>query len=106
MRLLVGYNSLNVGAQDLAPLPTVGTDIDPTSAFYNTTLGPNDCDIGAGGIGVFRNDIGCWAGFRPLIQFVAGPFTKALRTTLVAAGGINGWILWDAEGITPEGGIR
>jgi len=58
------YDSLNVG---LEGVPTVGADPLPESAYFNTSYGPFYCDGGAGGVGVFRLDEGCWTGYQPLL---------------------------------------
>ncbi len=63
------YNSLNVGADGGAP--AVGTDVDPAGAFLDSTWTGNYCDLGVGGIGTFRSDSGCWAGYTPEIEFTA-----------------------------------
>ena len=63
-----GYDSLNIG---LDGATTVGTNPAPDDAYYNSTHGPNYCDGGAGGVGVFRLDAGCWTGFKPSVRFNA-----------------------------------
>jgi hypothetical protein len=98
-----GYDSLNVGAQDLA---LVGTDTDPNGAFYNSATAGNYCDSGGGGTGTFRLDDGCWAGFRPLAEFHA----PTAATTVVVTGNtsagenLHGWIFnRDATTSSPYG---
>ena len=64
-----GYDSLNIGADTIPNL--IGTDVDPTSAFINTTPGFY-CDGGPGG--TFRGDYGCtpandWSLNRPMVEF-------------------------------------
>lgn len=66
-----GYDSLNVAGDDLAVSLSVGTNPAPNDAYFNTLFGPNYCDGGTGGVGVFRLDAGCWAGFKPSIRFRA-----------------------------------
>jgi hypothetical protein len=56
------YDSLNVG---LSAAATVGTDVDPDSAFANSTWAGFYCDGGANGTGSFRFDEGCWGGYVP-----------------------------------------
>jgi len=64
-----GYDSLNVATTD-AP-PTVGVNPAPDDAYYNTSFAPFYCDGGAGGVGTFRLDAGCWTGFKPAVRFNA-----------------------------------
>jgi hypothetical protein len=60
-----GYDSLNVG---LTAPPSVGSDPLPADAYLNSSWGGAYCDNGAGGVGVFRLDAGCWAGFQPAFK--------------------------------------
>ncbi len=65
-----GYDSLNVGAASFNP--TVGVDLDPNGAYWNTAYAPFYCDGGTGGAGTFRLDdsaSACWTGYRPMIEF-------------------------------------
>lgn len=64
-----GYDSLNLAAT--SGVPTVGTNPAPADAYYGSTYAPNYCDAGAGGVGVYRLDAGCWAGFKPFAKFTA-----------------------------------
>ncbi|MEP7158946.1 MAG: hypothetical protein ABI797_05930 [Chloroflexota bacterium] len=66
-----GYDSLNVGVVDPALTQTSGTNPAPTDAYFNTSYAPYYCDLGAGGVGVFRLDAGCWAGFKPALKVTA-----------------------------------
>jgi hypothetical protein len=70
-----GYDSLNVGAQDLGA--TVGTDSDPDGAYADSSWAGFYCDGGSGGTDSFREDTspGCWAGFRPLARIETAPAT-------------------------------
>jgi hypothetical protein len=61
------YNSLNVALND-ASGPSVGTDVDPNGAFWNTQTAAWYCDGGANGTGTFREDPGCWAPYVPAVQ--------------------------------------
>src|SRR5688572_2891240 len=49
------YNSLNVGIPS-GQIPTVGTDDSPDNVFWNTSHAPFYTDLGAGGVGTFRQD--------------------------------------------------
>jgi len=51
------YDSLNVA---LEGNPTVGSMSPIGDAYYNSPVAANYCDGGAGGVGVFRLDSGCW----------------------------------------------
>jgi hypothetical protein len=66
-----GYDSLNVGVVDPAATLTVGSNPAPDDAYFNTLFAPFYCDSGAGGVGVFRLDAGCWTGQKPSVQFTA-----------------------------------
>jgi len=50
------YNALNFGLATVAP--TIGSNVDPDVAYWNTSLGANYADGGAGGVGTFRKDTG------------------------------------------------
>ena len=63
------WNSLNVGAKTFAGQPAYGTDVEPTSAFVNSTNGWAYNDGGAGGTGTLRDDVGGWSGYAPLACF-------------------------------------
>lgn len=59
------YESLNVGTANfnqVAQVPTVGTDVDPDVVYWNTVHGSWYSDGGAGGSGTFRADTG-WSGY-------------------------------------------
>lgn len=66
------YDSLNFGVigDGTNPVtPSVGTDLAPNSAYWNTTYGPFYGDGGAGGVGTFRLDANDWQGYDPAIAF-------------------------------------
>lgn len=63
------YNSLNVSL-DTVP-PTVGTDVEPGTLFWDTSYGPFYCDLGIGGTDTFRRDADCWDTYIPVIRFNA-----------------------------------
>ncbi len=63
------YNSLNFG---LGGVTTVGTDVDPDSAYWNTSFAGNYTDGGLGGVGTFRKDTN-WLPYAPMVNFQAVP---------------------------------
>ena len=76
------YDSLNVGLNDVAPNPSVGTDTNPDGAFWNTSFAGFYCDNGAGGVGTLRLDTGVapnctpggdWTGFAPAGELTLAP---------------------------------
>ncbi len=65
-----GYDFLQVGLNPAGP--TVGTDVDSTKIYQNSSVGSTYCDGGTAGTGTFRLDSptsGCWAGSTPAVQF-------------------------------------
>lgn len=64
------YNSLNVSLTTDGP--TVGTDVESDTVFWDTSYGPFYCDSGTGGTDIFRRDAGCWAPYTPVVRFNAG----------------------------------
>ncbi len=67
------YESLNVGTANVGGVgvpPSVGVDVEPGFAFFNTKYGPFYSDGGAGGTGTFRRD-GGWLGYSPAVQISA-----------------------------------
>jgi hypothetical protein len=62
------YDALNVGAA--AGVPKRGFDRYPDGTFYDSQTPSQYCDGGAGGVGTFRLDDGCWTGFNPLVRFL------------------------------------
>ena len=48
--------------------PSVGTDAEPGTIFWNTWYGPFYCDGGAGGSGTLRRDADCWEDYLPSFQ--------------------------------------
>jgi len=63
------YSSLNVSLATDAP--SVGTDVEIGTAFWDTSYGPFYCDGGTGGSDTFRRDAGCWGTYIPAIRFNA-----------------------------------
>ena len=82
-----GYDSLNVGAKTAL---SVGTQPIPNDAYYNTTFGPNYCDLGVGGVGVFRLDSGCWGTFQPSFKVEAS--SPNASTLVVTSANQQGWV--------------
>lgn len=67
------YESLNVGTANVGGVgvpPSVGVDVEPDAAFWNTGVAAWYADGGAGGFNIFRRDTG-WLGFSPAVQFNA-----------------------------------
>jgi hypothetical protein len=63
------YDSLNVGTN---PSPTKGQALpSENDAYQNSTWTGAYCDNGAGGVGTFRLDAGCWTGFLPAFEVSA-----------------------------------
>lgn len=66
-----GYDSLNVVA-DSTGGQSVGTYLDPNTAFVNYVTGANYCDGGASGFDFLRADNNatdsCWNGFQPQLE--------------------------------------
>ena len=72
------YDSLNVALVDPAITLTAGSNPSPNDAYFSTLTAFWYCDGGAGGVGSFRLDAGCWTGFKPALKINAGnpPATK------------------------------
>ena len=64
------YISLNYGVAVVAP--SVGTDVNPDDAYWNTSRASNYADGGAAGVGTFREDTG-WAPYAAMIQVSTVP---------------------------------
>lgn len=77
------YNSLNFGLADVAP--TVGTDVNPDDAYWNTSTPTNYTDGGAAGVGIFRQDTN-WAPYSGMIQVNAVP--EPASVALIALGSL------------------
>lgn len=61
------YESLNVGTANVDGVgvpPSVGVDVEPDVAYWNTVHASLYADGGVGGVGVFRPDTN-WAGYQP-----------------------------------------
>src|SRR5436190_6147967 len=72
------YDSLNVALVDPAITLTAGSNPSPTDAYFNTLTAGWYCDGGAGGVGTFRLDAGCWTTTKPSVKINASnpPSTK------------------------------
>ena len=69
------YDSLNValvgdGKTAASTSPSIGTDPDPDSVYWNTATAAWYADKGASGVGTFRADTG-WTGYAPAVEFFA-----------------------------------
>jgi hypothetical protein len=93
------WNSLNVGAQTFSGEPSVGQDVEPDSAFLNSTWTDAYKDGGLAGTGTFRDDIGGWVASAPLACFGACPILSAVATPTPA-----GTPTEDASGTEQVGG--
>lgn len=79
------YNSLNVGLA--SSLPSIGTDVNPDNAFWNTSFAGFYTDGGTGGVGTLRQDTG-WApdSIALSISAVPEPTTLAALASVSAFG--------------------
>jgi hypothetical protein len=75
------YNSLNVALATTSP--TVGSDVDADSMYWNTSTAGWYADGGVGGVGTLRADDGGWAGYGLVLEVA----TDDLLSTLPAPGG-------------------
>ncbi len=62
------YTSLNFGFSEVAP--SVGSNVEPGSAYWNTSFASFYDDNGVGGVGIFRKDTN-WAPYTGAVQFMA-----------------------------------
>lgn len=74
-----GYDSLNVGLSD-AVAPVAGTDVDSNGVYWDTDTAGYYCDGGTAGVGTFRSDSPCWAGYRPMARIATGGPTSGPPT--------------------------
>jgi hypothetical protein len=75
------WDSLNVGAVTYSGEPSVGSDVEPTSAFLNSSGAQFYNDNGAAGTGTFRDDVGGWTDYAPLACFGYCPINLAAAPT-------------------------
>jgi hypothetical protein len=78
-----------VGATTFAGQPSYGTDVEPASAFLNSTWSGAYAD-GSLGTGTLRDDVGGWTGYAPLACFgvscdIADPLATSIPTTAPTA---------------------
>jgi hypothetical protein len=78
------YNSLNFGYATVAP--TVGTNVDPDAAYWNTSTAANYTDLGVGGVGTFRQDT-LWSPYSGAIAINAEQVPEP-GTWMLLSGGI------------------
>lgn len=62
------YNSLNYG---LSTTTHIGTDVEPSTIFMDSSWAGGYCDSGLAGSNFFRRDADCWAGYVPAAKFEA-----------------------------------
>jgi len=97
------YESLNVGTANVGGVgvpPSVGIDVEPGFAFFNTKYGPFYFDGGAGGTGTFRRD-GGWLDYSPAAQFTA--FSVATKADDCKNGGWQSSSRADGSGFANQG---
>lgn len=63
------YSSLNVSVTTDAP--SIGTNVEADTVFWDTSYGGFYCDDGVGGTDTFRRDAGCWGSYTPVVRFNA-----------------------------------
>ncbi len=80
------YNSLNFGLSDTPP--TVGTDVNPNVAFWNTSHAGFLTPGGPGVVNVFGPDTN-WSPYTPAITFEAVPEPATLLLLATAAFGLG-----------------
>lgn len=89
------YDSLNFSLNQVPPY--AGTDAEPGTLFWDTSVAAFYCDGGAGGVGTFRRDANCWDPYVPVVDFVAeavqvpalgGKFLVGLGVLLLAGLGL------------------
>jgi hypothetical protein len=64
------WNSLNVGVKTFGE-PAHGVDVEPDSAFMNSSAGSMYKDGGVAGVGTLRDDVGGWHNLAPVACFGA-----------------------------------
>ncbi len=99
-----GYDSLNIGLSNEPGAPSVGTDNDNGTIYWDTTYAGFYCDGGTDGVGIFRNDSpeagdGCWTVgatpdvapyYIPAVQFNAVTSPAATITSANSASAVAG----------------
>lgn len=97
------YESLNVGTANVAGVgvpPSVGVDVEPDAAFWNTGVAAWYSDGGAAGFNIFRRDTN-WLGYSPAAQFNA--FTVAASANDCKNDGWQSLSRADASGFKNQG---
>ena len=80
------YNSLNYGLADVAP--TVGTDVNPDDAYWNTSTAANYTDGGTAGVGIFRQDTN-WTPYAAIIQVNAAAVPEPASLAIFGLGSLT-----------------
>ena len=80
--------------------PSVGVDVEPGFAFWNTLTASSYSDGGVGGIGTFRRD-GGWLNYSPAVQISA--FSFATTADDCKNGGWQWSARADGSGFTNQG---
>ncbi len=97
------YESLNVGTANVGGVgvaPSVGIDVEPDAAFWNTGVAGWYADGGLGGVNIFRRDTG-WLGYSPAAQFNA--FSVATTADDCKNGGWQSVSRADGSGFKNQG---
>jgi len=89
-----GYDSLNVALSNENPGPSVGSDPNPGTIYWDSTYAGFYCD-GSFGVGVFRLDSPgtgnqCWSPYIPAVQFNAVSSPSPSITSLNYASAVAG----------------
>ncbi len=90
-----GYDGLNIGLSSEPASPSIGTDPNPGTIYWDTTYAGNYCDSGTAGVGVFRLDSpgsgnNCWAPYIPAVEFNAVANAAATITSPDSANVVAG----------------
>lgn len=80
------YNSLNYGLSTVGS--SIGTDVDPDDAYWNTMTAANYTDHGAGGVGTFRRDT-AWSPYSAMARFNAAPVPEPASMAILGLGALG-----------------
>lgn len=97
------YESLNVGTANVGGIgvpPSIGVDVEPNAAFWNTGVAAWYSDGGAGGTNTFRRDEN-WLGYSPAARFAA--FSVATSADGCKKGGWQSLSRADASSFSNQG---
>ncbi|MBL0171759.1 MAG: hypothetical protein IPP90_13750 [Gemmatimonadaceae bacterium] len=97
------YESLNVGFANVggaAVPPSVGVDVEPDAAFWNTGVAAWYSDGGAAGFSIFRRDTG-WLDYPPAVRF--NTIALAASAADCKNGGWQSLARADGSGFTNQG---